>query len=238
MSIQVIKKANQNNIEIFFTADAWIKLTSLVEAITTECAVHGTVIRQDSTFIIDDIFIYPQFVLPAFVEINEPKYVPWLDSLPNDTFNRMRFQCHSHVNMGATPSGTDTSTYQSFIENVTDFYIFMVLNKKNDYSIFLYDLKENLIYDKQEITTGLILENGQLVAEWIFEHKDKMSAKLTIPAAQKNVYTYSPNTMLDDDMPWYEGGRQLTRDERFERMAEYTDENRPKKLKKGKKATT
>lgn len=143
---------------IYITSDAFIKMRALVENCDTEIAWHGTVVRNNMVFLITDIFMYPQHVCSSTVESHDEDYPKWVTELPDDVFNNMRLQGHSHVNMSTGPSGTDESYYHDLIKHVQDFYIVMINNKAGKLMLRLYDIEKNLKYDDLDIRLALTKE--------------------------------------------------------------------------------
>lgn len=133
---------------ISFTPLAFAKMMMLVEVNDKEVGWHGTVERQNNNFVITDIFVYPQVVTRTTVEPSQEEYNEWQTELPDDIHNSLRFHGHSHVNMGTSASSVDAKFQEDIVKMIdnTDFYIFMIINKKGDFNIYLYDGVLNLAY--------------------------------------------------------------------------------------------
>lgn len=140
---------------IFVEQTAYMKMMLYVRDTETEIAWHGTVTRdsEDNSYYIHDVFLYPQKLTAATVQTDQDKYNEWIMQLDDDTHNTMRFQGHSHVNFGVSPSGTDLQFYNDILQVLpkNDYYIFTIINKKGDTSWFIYDLEKNTIYDTNDI---------------------------------------------------------------------------------------
>ena len=149
-----VPKAN-----IFFTQAAYLKTMLYVRDTNTEIAWHGSVTREKNNFTIHDVYLYPQIVTGGTVNTVQAEYNKWVEELDDDTFNKMRLQGHSHVNFGATPSGTDREYYNSILNvlNKTDFYIFMIINKSGNEYFEIYDLENNIIYENQDINVNILV---------------------------------------------------------------------------------
>lgn len=155
-----------------FTATAYVKMQYLLAKFDSEVAWHGTVERTSedkSEFLITDILLYPQTVTGTTVNTDQAEYENWLFNLDDDTFNHMRFQGHSHVNMGVTPSGTDLNHQEMLLTQVTDddYYIFAIWNKKNARTIMIYDKKRNLYFDSKDVEVE-IRDDGSDFFDLIF----------------------------------------------------------------------
>ena len=137
---------------IILTDIADMKIKALVTACNKEIAWHGLVRRLDeNTYEIYDIVVFPQTVTASTAVSNDETYGPWLMQFSDEDFANLRFHGHSHVNMGVTPSIVDTNYQSDIIERTKDFYIFAIYNKKGDYNIWLYDVVNNIMYDKTDI---------------------------------------------------------------------------------------
>ena len=135
------------------TAQAYAKILMYVRDTTTEIAWHGTVHKEDNIYTITDVFLYPQKLSAATVTTDQEKYNKWIEELDDETYNHLRFQGHSHVNFGVSPSGTDLAFYDSILQVLSkdDFYIFMIINKTGSMTFLIYDLAQNLIYETEDI---------------------------------------------------------------------------------------
>lgn len=139
---------------LVFTPTAYSKMLMLVQSFDSEVAWHGVVVRQDNTFVISDIVVYPQEVSGATVNTDQEEYEKWLMALDDTTFNHLRMQGHSHVNMSTSPSGVDESHQERIIEQLgdEDYYIFLIWNKKNERTVIIYDMASNTLFDTDDVT--------------------------------------------------------------------------------------
>lgn len=149
---------------VIFTAIAWLKMTSLVDNCSTEIGWHGLVEKRKGIYYITDILVYPQTVTGATVDADDEEYPKWLMSIPDNDFSKLKMQGHSHVNFGVTPSATDNNFYNKLLQNMEQdaFYIFMIINKKKDLNIWIYDFKANIIFEKKDITVDVSIDSGFL----------------------------------------------------------------------------
>lgn len=169
----LIEKMNHpKNAWIFFTPNAWIKIHQLVEQCDKEIAAHGIVHRADepNMFIVSDILVYPQKITGATVESDDDRYGNWMHNIPDEQHNHMRFQMHSHVNMTVSPSNVDTTFYERLLGAVTDFYIFMIFNKRNQIWGQIFDVENNILYEDNDIVTQIILNDDTTYEEWADEN--------------------------------------------------------------------
>lgn len=142
-----------------FTGLAFAKMKLLVSMFDSEVAWHGTVRRvgDKSDFLVTDIMLYPQEVTGVTVNTDQEAYEKWLYSLSDEEFNSNRFQGHSHVNMGTTPSPTDIEHQNKILDTLRDddFYIFVIWNKKGDHFIKIFDLLNNIVFDTEDVVLKL-----------------------------------------------------------------------------------
>jgi len=152
------KTENNTKATLIISPKAYLKMMLYVRDTPTEIAWHGTVIKQNTnTYIITDVFLYPQKLSAATVTTVQEKYNNWCVDLADEQYDHMRLQGHSHVNFSVSPSGTDLNFYDTILQvlNKSDFYIFMIMNKNGDMYFLIYDLENNTIYEKQDINLML-----------------------------------------------------------------------------------
>jgi hypothetical protein len=148
---------------VWLSPEAYRKTVALVNEFADEVAWHGTVSRSgDSEFVINDIFVYPQEVTTGTVTTDQSAYTEWLYSLDDDTFNAVRMQGHSHVNMSVSPSGVDDNHRKQILEQLESdmFYIFMVWNKSLNIHTLIYDMSQNILYENKDIDVKLLMGEG------------------------------------------------------------------------------
>lgn len=170
---------------IYFTELAWIKMQSLVREYNSEIGWHGIAQRlegEENDYLVSDILIYPQVVTSVTVTPDQAAYDGWLMSQPDEIFNNIRFQGHSHVNMDVGPSNVDTAFYESIVDQLgpNDFYIFMVINKSDKRHIRIYDMKKNLYFQTADVTVK-IRNDGIGVEDLLSDAERKVTTK--VPAA-------------------------------------------------------
>lgn len=146
---------------VYFTHQAWSKMQALLKNFDKEVAWHGVAYRGDGEedeYYITDILVYPQEVTGSTVNTDQEKYQTWLMSHDDDVFNNIRMQGHSHVYMGTTPSGVDTSLYERILDQLEDdmFYIFLIYNKRNEKTYKIYDLGKNILFETADITVEVL----------------------------------------------------------------------------------
>lgn len=176
---------------LLFSASTWAKMYALINAYATEVEWHGTVERViQNTFCVKDILVFPHTVTEATVTSDQKEYEEWLDTLDNETFNKLRFHGHSHVNMGVKPSDVDKGYRKNVLNNFgtpgekTDyFYVFLIGNKKGEMSGEIYDLQNNVLYGTSDIDIKVDLGNGEFLDTFL------KNAKPLVKEHRFNEYT-------------------------------------------------
>lgn len=143
---------------VTFTPKAYVKMLTLLKHFDSEVAWHGTVRREgEDTFVITDVIVYPQIVTDSTVNTDQEEYQKWMMTLDDDSYNAMRMQGHSHVNMGTSPSGVDTNHQQQILAQLKndDYYIFMIWNKHLDHTIKIYDYANNIMYEDKDVVVNI-----------------------------------------------------------------------------------
>lgn len=140
---------------------AWQRMWGLVDYYDCEVAWYGVARRgedpEKDEYVISDILVYPQTVTGATVDTDDKEYDDWHKALPPEIWNSMAMQGHSHVNMGTSPSGTDTSDQKKILDVLTNdmFYIFLIVNKKRSINAKVYDLEKNILFENKDVTVRL-----------------------------------------------------------------------------------
>lgn len=204
---------NDKKTTLYFTEMAYLKMMMLVWTSDKEVGWHGLAYKKNGEYIITDILVYPQKVTGATVESDDDRYPEWLVKLDDDTFKALNMQGHSHVNMGVTPSQTDENDQKMILtQKLKDdsFYIFMIINKKGEKTIRIYDLEDNALYETADVSVKLIKDGTGIMdfldeAEDLVQEKKYTPVKVTNPPAEtQKKYTYgnkngSSSWGYDDD---------------------------------------
>lgn len=186
--------------QVFITSEAYIKMRTLVDKTSTELGWYGFVSKLpglDNVYVIEDIIVYPQKVTGATCEQDEDRMFEFEMSLTTEQVRARRFQAHSHVNMGVTPSGVDEAFYQDLLSQVRDYYIIMVTNKRGDNHIRFYDMENNIVYTELELK--VLLDNGTDVDKWYQEEVDNNLSKPTSIIANSAGSNNFKGSIFDDE---------------------------------------
>lgn len=163
---------------LWYTPDAYAKTIALIQDSDKEVAWHCTAHRVEDKvgqYIVSDVLVYPQEVTGATVNTDQAEYEKWMMDLDDDTFNNLRMQGHSHVNMGTTPSSVDLEHQEKIVQQLEDdmFYIFIIWNKKFMYTAKIYDLKINTLFEPADISIQMV-GAGSGLAEFLKDAKTKV----------------------------------------------------------------
>ena len=187
---------------VFLSSVAFAKMNALIQQFSDEIAWHGVVRRDDndpSIFYITDILVYPQVVTGATVNTDQEAYQTWLYSFDDETFNGIRMQGHSHVNMSVTPSGVDTTHQEKILEQIgdEDYYIFMIWNKRYEHFVSIFDMKNNTLYETKDVEV-LVGDEGVNLQAFIDDAKKIVTKKTYTAGTAYQGGTYQGST--------YQGG--------------------------------
>lgn len=173
-------KADDRFALIYFTPVAWAKMVTLVARYNTEVQWHGCVRRvSDFEFEIYDILVPPHEVTGTTVTSDYKPYGEWLNGLDDETFNSVKFHGHSHVDMSVSPSGTDDKYRLDLVTQLPRpvngmdvFYIFLIINKRHEWSAEIYDFTHNALYSTADIAIDTIFdEDGDGLENFMAEAK-------------------------------------------------------------------
>jgi hypothetical protein len=167
------------NVSVVFDRAALEQAKYLVQEVSTECQWFHRVERIEDansiTFYIYDMIVPDQEVSATFVESSDNEMVAMSDEIMNrlggedkvlesdeliNEFNTLTntfsVWCHSHVNMGTSPSGTDQTEFGDRIKNASDAgvvhpQIMFILNKKGDYTCHIADMDSGWVFKNPDV---------------------------------------------------------------------------------------
>ena len=213
-------------------------MTHIVKVHDKEIAWHGVVERRPKNqYLVQDILIYPQTVTGVTVDADTDEYPKWLIE-NRDLINKMRLQGHSHVNMGVTPSSTDEQYYAELSAQVSDFYIFIILNKSGAVYTRLYDFENGIEYEAVpvKILSKLRIETEKEIEKYVktktyvntyFKYSNKAETNVyknvkEVSEEEKPIINDSQKeTIYEHARAWYN----LADDETDELIQEYATSN-------------
>lgn len=187
--------------------EAWVKICALLSHFDKEVAWHATAFRgeSDNNFVIRDVLVYPQTVTASTVEMDPDQYAAWLmKNYDDDRFSNIRCQMHSHVNMGVFASSVDVRHQEEILDQLgdDDFYIFMILNKRHDVYFRIFDMKNNVAFDTQDVTW--FITDDQYKLPTFLKDADALVREHTYPVVQTALYKQDEGYPYDkgyDDTP-------------------------------------
>lgn len=111
-----------------FSPLAWLKMWLLTNACNIEVSGMGLLSARDTCFV-EDIFVVKQKCSPTYTDQDQDELAALYESLAARGIDgkRLRVWWHSHVDMVATPSGTDTNTANVMANGG---FIWMVITSK------------------------------------------------------------------------------------------------------------
>lgn len=191
-------KADDRFALLYFTPVAWAKMVTLVARYSTEVQWHGLVRRvSEFEFEVYDIIVPPHEVTGTTVTSDYKAYGEWLNGLDDDTFNSVKFHGHSHVNMPVSPSGTDDKYRMDLVTQLPKpvngldvFYIFLIINKRHEWSAEIYDFTHNALYSTEDIFVDTILsDEGDGLEDFIAKAKKIAVTRTATQYIGTRVYT-------------------------------------------------
>lgn len=147
---------------VFFTPEAYSKMLSLIMTFDKEVGWYGTAKRHgeldDDIYVIDDILVFPQEVTGVTVDSDDERRIEWFNTISDEELMNIRCDCHSHVNMGTSPSGTDDKEVEAVLENLDGdaFRIFMIWNKKLEFTCRIFDMEKNIFFGTGDVEVDVL----------------------------------------------------------------------------------
>lgn len=197
------KAETEEKVKVIFTLEAYQKMMQLTYTCSDEVGWHGTVTRLGAKeFLIDDILVFPQIVTGASVDPDEEEFGLWMTQLMMkeddediEIINRLRFHGHSHVRMHTSPSAKDDQYQLDMLTKIRDYYIFLITNKDSKHNIMIYDVEENVYYDKDDIVIKIQLQDGSSLSTWVSDKLSLVRREPTVRASQ-TVVTPATETVI------------------------------------------
>lgn len=177
---------------IKYTQEAFLRMQALVDFFDSEVAWYGLCERLgEKEFRVYGVKLCKQEVSGAKVDTSDEDTLEFFCSLTDDEAEHLHFQAHSHVKMSTGASGTDIQNQQDVVRNMgkSGFYIFQIWNKNNDINTYLYDLDNNVFYDRKDVMIVIEDSMGDL-DDFIASVADLVVEKKTYP------YQYGGNGYL------------------------------------------
>jgi hypothetical protein len=141
--------------KLIYTTTAFKTLLAMMNtthAKTKEFLFLGLVHKENSDYVVEDFLLVPQQKCSAaYCETDDEAYPTWLaENVPLEKRSLIRLHGHSHVNMGTSPSGTDDVQIKELCNNVSDFFIQLIVNHNMINTVNIWDKTNKLIYNNLE----------------------------------------------------------------------------------------
>lgn len=214
-SIEELKKEfsevskDVNKPTLIIPAEIYVTMLELVNQSSVECSWHGLVDRDidNNTYTIYDILVFPQINSPTATTTDEDEFAKWQTELiidPEFPIEDLRMHGHSHVNMNVFSSGVDDQYQEDLLAKVEDgdYYIFLIMNKKMEMCIFIYDFNQQVMFEKDDIELKITDISDKDIRTWV---KDELEQNATtsrptyskgttkIVREEENFYSYFGN---------------------------------------------
>lgn len=193
----------KEKVTILFSQSAYLRMQALVDFFDTEVGWYGLVDKiSDKLYRVYDVKVCKQYVDGAKVDTEDDDTLEFFNSLTDDEAEHMHFQAHSHVKMGTGASSVDLQNQADVVHNMgkSGYYIFQIWNKNNDINTYLYDLDNNIFYDKKDIIIEVEDDEGTL-SDYLASVVDLVQEKKTFP-----VYEYKKGKKDKKNETQYLGG--------------------------------
>ena len=197
------------------TSEAYMKMLELVNQSSVECSWHGLVSHEsiNNTYCIYDILVFPQRNSATSTTTDEKEFAEWQTGLimdPEFPIENLRMHGHSHVNMNVFSSGVDDKYQKDLITKVDngDYYIFLIMNKKMEICIFLYDFEQQVMFEKNDITFEIIDNRCKDIKAWAKEQLNTF-AITEYPRTKyaKPSYFEEEESYFSNIKPIFQGGK-------------------------------
>jgi hypothetical protein len=143
---------------IILTASAAAKMEALVSCCNIEVSWLATVDFDGKDFKVDEIVVPPQYCSLGGTDFREANLMMMFmgedGKIPSDALSmisRLRCWGHSHHNMAVFASGTDERQAKDFIEQMPDYFIRLICNKRGDMNSAIYMMDKGIVLHQPKI---------------------------------------------------------------------------------------
>lgn len=157
---------------VWTSAKAYHKINLAIATCTKEVGWFGLVDIVEGGYLITDIFVPKQDVLPTETDI-KPEDIAEL-ALAVDDPEKLIYWGHSHVNMGVSPSAQDELQTLEYLEHA-DIFIRGIYNKKGENKVDVFDVEQGVVHEC--VNSFPFIE--PLTEEEVTTFKDGMKANIT-----------------------------------------------------------
>lgn len=152
MKISAIETTGSDKLPvIIYTEEAFKKMQLFMKtkhSIDKEFMFVGTVRTKDNYYIIEDFYLPPNKDCSGSYCESGDNYDKWFFETFKTLEEKKSLRCHvhSHVNMKAFPSGTDSKQIMDLYKNVSNYYIQIIINRKFENYVAIY--KDGIKYEE------------------------------------------------------------------------------------------
>jgi len=165
---------------VFYTREVEAAIEYIVDKVSSEVGWFGLVEELPSgDYLITDLFIPKQIVTGTTVDMAPDAVADMAHlilELGKDPGN-LRYQGHSHVNMGVNPSGTDEDMVDDFLADCP-YFIRGIYNKAGESRVDVFDREQGLVFNR--VWAGV--EEPPLSPEFYHMLDEELRANLSRPA--------------------------------------------------------
>lgn len=175
MEIKRLKKGKRDFPKVIFREEAYFDLKKMMSstlAKNTEFMCFGMVekVTERKEYILSHFYLIPnKNNSGAYCEADEERLNDFYAKIPLSERRKIRCHCHSHVNMGTSPSGTDNEQGEDFAASVSDYFIQLIINHKDLNTANVLDTQEGLGYYK----VPMFIQIGDYVVKLKDAEKDQ-----------------------------------------------------------------
>jgi hypothetical protein len=222
------------------TQEAFDKMMMLVSSCSFEIGWFAVVDHIENELVVSDVIIIPkQEVSGVTVNISAEDvgdmFSEMMKLYGKDTatqmLNKIRLYGHSHVNMGVSPSGTDTNQMLEYAKDFdpgdNPYFVMIILNKRKEVHISLLDMTLGI---KHVDAPYIIGEENNELRDWaVKEITEKVTEKKFVTydypglGSYEESGSYTPQTP-SADVSYDQDLFSLEKPKRYKRMACLTDD--------------
>lgn len=195
---------------VYITEDAYREMRGLVDNCDVEIGWLGLSKKDGNRFVIYGVETCKQKCTGCHTELDENAmhdiYEKYKDK--PDLLNDVRVWGHSHVDMEPTPSAQDDETFEEYY-STCDYFIMLIMNKKNKYTLHIADRSTGLVYEDLEFTI-LNSPKRQNIVDQINKLQDQLDE---YDVERKKVFTEQAKKVVKEVVKrdnWYRGANWYT----------------------------
>lgn len=164
---------------VYIQPEALAKMWHIVDLCNKEVGWLGTVVRDNMSFLVTDVFLLEQEASMATNELDPESIAKLAGELMAkeenslDLINSLKLWGHSHVNMDVGPSGQDDTQMEEFNKNGSEWFLRAIANKKGKIRFDLFLFNRDLVI--KDIPWSLHLPISASIKEQV---KSELDAKV------------------------------------------------------------